>query len=112
MHLSSTPSFSAFSRGLPALFECGPDQRGRRALVGIESLEFRPLEADGVLVAEDEAHANLAADVVGEEERGRDTPTEEVESAGTGQVVQREAGLGWRVVTHDDELPGYHVSPS
>ena len=96
--------------GLVAAFEGGPDQRGGAALAGVEPAQVRPLEDDGVLLAEHEVRADVLADVMREKEGGRDTPTEDVEAAGAaGEVVEREVGGRRRVVADDDELARSHT---
>ncbi len=90
---------------LLALVEGVADERGRRALVGVESSEVRPLERDGELVAQDEVGADVLPNRVREEKGGVDTPAEHVEAAGTARdVVEREVGLRGDVVPEHDEL--------
>jgi len=91
--------------GFLAVLESAPDQGGRRALVGVEPADGRAVEDDGDGVVEHEVDPDVIADVVGEKEGGRDTPTEDVEAAGTaGEVVEREIGCRRGIVADDDEL--------
>ena len=88
-----------------ALFEGAADERGRRALVGVEPADGGAVEDDGVGVVEDEVDAGLLPDPVGETERGGDAPTEDIEAAGAaGEVVERELGGRRGVVSDDDKL--------
>jgi len=91
--------------GFLVVFESAPDQGGRRALVGVEPADCRAVEDDGDGIVEYEVDADVLAEVVGEKQGGRDTPTEDVEAAGAaGEVVEREIGSRRGVVADDDEL--------
>ena len=90
---------------LPPLVECPPDQGRSRALVRVQPADGPTVEDDGKLVTEHEVDTDVLAEVVGEKERGRDTPTEDVEAAGAaGEVVERELRGRRGVVPDDDEL--------
>jgi len=91
--------------GLVFLAQCLANQRGRRALVGIEVPDVATIEPDGEFVLQDEVDANVLADAVRAQEGSSNTPCEDVEPARlTRECVEREVGVERRLVTEDDEL--------
>jgi hypothetical protein len=83
----------------------GPDEGRRRPFVGVESPEFGPLEPGRHVVQQYEVDPDVLPDAVREEERGSDTPAQDVQPSGLARErVQREVRVCGGLVTEEHEL--------
>lgn len=108
----------ALSDQFLARVEGGPDQCGRRSFVRPEVPHRPAVDRQGEFVGEADPDSSVLADVVRDEQRGRDGATDQIEAASTGQIVQREGRVGRRVVsdqadaTHTGRSSGRDKAPS